>query len=463
MIIGLILATSSLVHFIRFGFPYSVVFDEVFYGNFTSYYWQGAYFFDQHPPFFKLLIAFIGQIFNLNNLSANWDSIGNEIPLELVMLRLIPLIAGILLPLVLYAISRRLNFSKISSLVIALLICLENSLIVQSRFILPDIFMLTTGFSSILFYLEYHKRLDMPRRSLFLLASIILSAIAFSIKWTGVTFLFLIIVIESYRLITESVGIKLFFKKISGFIGKYIIISAIIYVTLFAIHFSILPFSGKGDVFMTPSFQKTLTNNQYSSDDSIVKKGFVSKFIELNKVMFTANSGMTATHPNSSKWYTWPIMQRSIFYWQNNTTSSDSKHSYIYLLGNPFIYWFGTLSVLALILVSISKLITKKKLSNDPETSKVIIFITIGYLANLLPFMLIGRVMFLYHYETALIFSIIAIGFVLDAMQPKKKIVATIIVLAIALSAFIYWSPLTYGTPLTDTQMKSRMWFSSWR
>jgi len=119
--------------------------------------------------------------------------------------------------------------------------------------------------------------------------------------------------------------------------------------------------------------------------------------------------------------------------------------------------------VLALILVSISKLITKKKLSNDPETSKVIIFITIGYLANLLPFMLIGRVMFLYHYETALIFSIIAIGFVLDAMQPKKKIVATIIVLAIALSAFIYWSPLTYGTPLTDTQMKSRMWFSSWR
>jgi dolichyl-phosphate-mannose-protein mannosyltransferase len=214
---------------------------------------------------------------------------------------------------------------------------------------------------------------------------------------------------------------------------------------------------------MSQRFQKTLIGNSNYNDPNLVPSNFVEKITELNRVMFTSSSGMTATHPNSSKWYTWPIMQRSVFYWQDNATSTDSQHSYIYLLGNPFIYWLGTISVIMLILVSIFKLIIRKKLSIDPETSKVMIFITIGYLANLLPFMLIGRVMFLYHYETALIFSIMAVAFLVDIMVPKKKVIAIVLILAIALSAFIYWSPLTYGTPLTDLQMKSRMWLTTWR
>jgi dolichyl-phosphate-mannose-protein mannosyltransferase len=465
MIPILVLAMSAITHFIHFGKPASVVFDEVFYGNFASSYWQGSYFFDLHPPFVKLLYAFVGKIFDLDQFIVDWSSIGNSIPISVIGLRVLPMVAGLLLPLVIYAICRRLNFSKTASFVASTLVVLENSLIVQSRYILPDIIMLFFGFTAILLYLEYLKRLGMPARSWFFALSTLFAGVALSIKWTGVTFLFLIIIMEMVRLYYDSTKFISFIKKISVFIFQYLLISATIYISLFAIHFEVLPDSGKGDVFMSQRFQKTLVGNVNNGDATLAPINFWEKFTELNRVMFTSSSGMTATHPDSSKWYTWPIMQTSVFYWQDSATSTSAvpERSYIYLLGNPFIYWLGTLSIIALILLSVFKLITKRSLSNDPETSKVMLFIIIGYLANLLPFALIGRVMFLYHYESALVFSIIAIIYFVDLLQPRKKVYAVIFILIVALSAFIYWSPLTYGTPLTDQQLQSRMWLSSWR
>lgn len=465
MIPIIILALSSISHFVHYGKPASVVFDEVFYGNFASSYLQGNYFFDLHPPFVKLLFAFVGKIFNIERFIIDWSSIGNSIPIEVVVLRTLPMIAGLLLPIIVYAICRRLDFSKTASFIGALLIILENSLTVQSRYILPDIIMLSTGFSSILFYLEYVKRIGLQNKSWFIAISTVLAGVTLSIKWTGATFLILILIMEIARLYFDSTKFLKLIRESALFCSKYLIISLIIYVSLFFVHFKILPNSGSGDVFMSQRFQKTLIGNQNYNDPYLENTSFIENFTELNRVMFTSSSGMTATHPNSSKWYTWPIMHRSIFYWQDSTASADPepKRSYIYLLGNPFIYWLGTLSILTLILLSIFKLLTKRSLSNDPETSKVMLFLIIGYLANLLPFALIGRVMFLYHYETALVFSIIAIGYFVDLLQPRKKVYAIVFIAIIALSAFIYWSPLTYGTPITDKQLQSRMWLSSWR
>lgn len=458
----LILLISSIVHLFRFGFPKSVVFDEVFYGNFMTYYWQGTYFFDQHPQFFKILIAFVGQLFGLSNLNANWDSIGNQLPTELILVRIVSIISGIVLPLVIYYICRRFDISKTASTVGALLVTFENSLIVQSRYILPDVVMLLFGFLAILFYLEYTRRMMDSNKAFFLAISTISAGIALSIKWTGLTFLFMIILLESYRYYYNSNSLKEYFRYIPIFIGKYLLICGFIYVSLFAIHFSILPLSGKGDVFMTNDFQKTLVGNTESGNQTI-EISFWQKFAELNRVMYQTNAGMTATHPNSSKWYTWPIMMRSVFYWQGNSGTGTETNAYIYLLGNPFIYWLGSLTMIFTILYIIIKLILHKNISRDPNTSKLLLFIAVGYLANWLPFALIGRVMFLYHYEVALIFSIIAITYWISSLQPKNKKVVSIVLVFFTLISFIYWSPLTYGLPLDNDQLQQRMWLSGWR
>ncbi len=453
MVPAIILAISAFFHFIHFGFPASVVFDEVYYGNFASNYWQGNYFFDIHPPLVKLLYAFVGKIIGISNQIADWSTIGNTLPEALVELRVVPMIAGTILPIIIYAICRRLNFSKTASFVAGILVCLENSLLVQSRFILPDIIMLVFGFSSILFYLEYTRRIILPRSSLFFALSAIFASFAVSIKWTSLTFFLVIFFLEIYRLYEDGNNFKTSFKKITYFIFKYVVILLAIYISFFAIHFTALPYSGKGDVFMTDRFQKSLAGSKYFGDPNIEELGFVSKFLELNKVMFTSNQTMTATHPYSSKWYSWPVMQKPVFYWQDKA-SPNGDNSYIYLFGNPFIYWLGTFVIFMLALVSIFKFLEHKQLIDNPENSKVALILIVGYFTNIFPFMLIGRVMFLYHYETALIFSIIAIAFFVELLKPKLKILTSIIILVIAFFAFIYWSPLTYGTVLNQQEIK---------
>ena len=121
--------------------------------------------------------------------------------------------------------------------------------------------------------------------------------------------------------------------------------------------------------------------------------------------MLRSSTTMTATHSYSSLWFTWPIMLRPIFYWQN-----VEQTRFIYLLGNPFIYLFGILSI-----SYISLLILLRKIKDNTSA-----FIVTGFICNFLPFIIIGRVMFLYHYEVALIFAIMAIAFLLDSIESEK-------------------------------------------
>ncbi|MFA6601457.1 MAG: phospholipid carrier-dependent glycosyltransferase [Candidatus Paceibacterota bacterium] len=465
MIPVVIFAISALFHYLYAGIPHAVVFDEVYYGNILAQYWNGTYFFDMHPPFVKLLLTLVAYLIGLFKYNIDWSVIGNPLPGLAVALRTVPMMAGTLLSVVIYYLSRRINLSKSVSFTIAILLCLENSLITQSRFLLLDIIMILAGFSAILFYLEYIRTAPGRKRQWYVFLSAFCVAAAVSTKWTALAFPFFIFLLEVYRLIDWKLKFKEHLKKqffgLLRFAWPYVTVTIILYTSLFAIHFSLLYRSGTGDAFMTPEFQKTLVGNLNGANPALATKGFFGKFFELNDVMFEVNHNMTATHSYSSKWYTWPFTYRSIFYWQDTAPAAGQPRAYIYLLGNPFIYWLGALAMATIILGGLFSKIQGEK--SEALRNKLWLFIVIGYLVNYLPFIFIGRVMFLYHYEAALIFTILGIGYLLDFLKPRTKIICIVLILAIALTAFIYWSPLTYGLPITDVQLQARMWLASWR
>ncbi|MEK7539606.1 MAG: phospholipid carrier-dependent glycosyltransferase [Patescibacteria group bacterium] len=474
MIPVLLFAVSVITHFIFFGHPSAVVFDEVHLGTFISAYWHGSYFFDVHPPLGKLIFALFGYLFGAQNSVTDFTVIGNALPASITALRILPILAGTALPLIIYALCRRFNFSKTASMVAGLFIALENSLIVQSRFILLDSFILFFGFLSLLLYLEFVRRRtgNIPYSKIFLTFSVLFSAVAFNIKWTGLSFLALIVLMELYRqygTLSKKVLVNIFttIRKTLPLACLYIGATLFIYFGIFAIHFALLPHTGTGDAFMTPSFQKTLIDSRYATDSSLPSENIVIKFLELNARMFIANQSLTAPASYSSNWYTWPFMKQPIFYWQeSNSLDTASPNSYIYLLGNPFIYWLGTLTVILLIIKCIWLFLAKNRsiVSFGNSSHKfALFFILTGYLANLLPFIFIGRVMFLYHYETALVFSIIGIALLLDIIPLSRKRAIAITIIGLATLAFVFFSPLTYGTPLSDSGLTNRMWFFSWR
>ncbi len=458
----LILALSAITHFAYFGRPNQTVFDEVHFGKFLSGYLTGEYFFDIHPPLGKLLLSGAGYLSGFKP-GFSFANIGETFPdKQYQALRLLPALAGFLLPLVIYFLSLRLGFSRRGALLAGIFIIFENALNVQSRFMLLDSFLLLFGFLSLLFYLKSRD----TTFNLFLTG--IFGGLAASVKWTGGTFLAIIIILEFIGAIKNRWRIN--FKLTAVKTALLVVVPLLIYTGIFALHFSLLKKSGPGNAFMTPAFQKTLQNSPYQNDNSVKPMNFFKKFVELNTQMYLSNKGISAQHPYGSKWYSWPFLIRPVYFW-NKAEAPGGYESKIYLLGNPFIWWSSTIAVLYLVINFGVSLI--KKLKTD-FTSR---FVLLGFFINLLPFIGISRVMFLYHYFTSLVFAVLALAYLIDPEQNdgrvshpvsfgtsktnKKSLFAFFAFFSILF--FFFFAPFTYGLPLTPQESSLLFWLPSWR
>ncbi|MFA6295445.1 MAG: phospholipid carrier-dependent glycosyltransferase [Candidatus Paceibacterota bacterium] len=461
--ITILIILSAFTHFIYFGRPAELVFDEVYFGNFASAYNTGMYFFDIHPPLGKLLISAAGYIGGFNAVSTDYAAIGNTFTdSAYIWYRILPILAGFLLPIVIFLLCRKLKLSPLASFLAGLFIILENSLLIQSRFIFLDSFLLLFGFLSLYFYLSARQSESRRHFLLNFILSAIFVTLSFSVKWTGLSFFGLIALAETWDLFRNVksfvVWKKYFFRAL-----LFSLISFIIYFSIFAIHFSLLPKSGPGDAFMTQSFQKTLEGSDQVNNINTKPLGLAGKFLELNEEMYLANKTLTFKHTYSSEWYSWPYMARPIYYWVHKESLEGAPlvESKIYLLGNPFIYWLSSLAVILLIMQMFFKSLYQR--SFCWKGYKVPTFIIIGYLANLLPFILIGRVMFLYHYLSALVFAIIIMVYLIDQIKVhRRKIAISVGLLLLFTVSFIFFSPFSYGLPLDTDHQNERFWFSNW-
>ncbi len=447
----ILLTLGFLTRFMFFGQPNSTVFDEVHFGKFVSAYYTHQYYYDIHPPLGKLIIAGFSKLFDYKA-EYSFGQIGDKFQDKKYMaMRFLPSLAGSLLPLVIYLVALRLGFKSLVAFATGLFIIFDNAILTQSRLILMDAFLYLFGFLCLLFYLRYRQK-DGPEKTNLIWLSVF-GALAASIKWTGLTFLALVGLFELYDIYRSrtSIGrlLKSDFPKLVLF---YVLIPLVIYFSFFVLHFALLPKSGPGDAFMDVRFQKTLIGNVHQNDSSIKSMNVFEKFVDLNKQMYLGNTRLTAIHPYGSKWYTWPFMSRPIFYWVLNNAR-------IYYLGNPTIWWSSTIAMLMLL---ISYLTTKT------ERNFTASFLLAGYVFNILPFLGIKRVMFLYHYAIALIFAILMLAYLFDkSLEPdhhkqKKPQRLLIILLLISAVSFIFFAPLSYGLSLSPSQYQLRTWFNGW-
>ena len=258
-------------------------------------------------------------------------------------------------------------------------------------------------------------------------------AMAVSVKWSGLGFLLGAVCFALLTINKQEIGYKKLTLSNSIYYGLIILIT---YVAIF------LP-----DTYLNPSY------------------GFFEKhqqILSYHQTMVTGNE-----HPYCSKWYTWPSMFRPIGYFfevtpiNNGNTASYFKA--IHLFPNPFIYWFSSLSIiLMMIQFAINPLI------NSIQNQKELIlkgFICFGYLTNFLPWAFVERCLFLYHYQTASIFSFLALAWYLsqllnsDKLQYRSIFVLTAIVILVS---FLYWLPLQMGFLMPDYEFYRRMWFNNW-
>ncbi|EEP76668.1 dolichyl-phosphate-mannose--protein mannosyltransferase 4 [Uncinocarpus reesii 1704] len=265
---------AFVTRFYKINYPDQVVFDEVHFGKFASYYLQRTYFFDVHPPFAKLLFAFVGWLVGYDG-HFLFDNIGdsyveNKVPY--VALRSLPATLGSLTVPLVFLIMWESGYSLPACVLSAGLVLFDNAHIGEDRLILLDATLVISMTLSIYCYIRFHKlrHASFSRKwwKWLLLTGISLSCVI-STKYVG---LFSFVTIGSAVLIdlwdllnvNRRGGALTMVQFGQHFVSRafgLIVIPFFFYLFWFQVHFAVLNKSGPGDNFMSPEFQETLSDN----------------------------------------------------------------------------------------------------------------------------------------------------------------------------------------------------------
>ena len=125
--------------------------------------------------------------------------------------------------------------------------------------------------------------------------------------------------------------------------------------------------------------------------------------LENQRFMFTYHAGLVATHPYSSRWWQWLLDLRPILYY---LSYGDGTVSTIGAFVNPLLCWGGLLALPVLAY-------------RAAKRDRTALFLLVGYLAQVLPWVFISRLTFEYHYFAATLFLVLALGYVFDRLRQR--------------------------------------------
>ncbi|XP_071622232.1 protein O-mannosyl-transferase 1 isoform X5 [Heliangelus exortis] len=199
---------------------------------------------------------------------------------------------------------------------------------------------------------------------------------------------------------------------------------------------------------------------------------FMAKFTELQWKILTLKNEETE-HKYSSSPLDWITMDTNIAYWLHPTSGAQ-----IHLLGN--VVTWASADVAALIYTSLSLwyLVRRQRKIYDIPEDAWQLWVSAGgiclggWAVNYLPFFLMEKTLFLYHYLPALTFQILLIPIVLQHLgnhlcrPPLLKSMFSALVIAWFSSIYLVYctfSPVTYGEPsLSVPELKDLRWKDSW-
>lgn len=189
-------------------------------------------------------------------------------------------------------------------------------------------------------------------------------------------------------------------------------------------------------------------------------------FIEYHRQMWSFHTTLNTPHDYMANPLTWPIQLRpTSFYWRNLTDhpglcslSPDTKCiAAVTSLGNPVLWWLGTLCAILAPAIGIFVRRGDCKLW----------FVAIGFIGGWLPWVqYLNRTTFTFYSIVILPWIIISICYVADWIKEVfSPVVRTYIIrlsTAIIFAASIFFYPIWTAMPVPYDFWYMHMWFSSW-
>jgi dolichyl-phosphate-mannose--protein O-mannosyl transferase/Gpi18-like mannosyltransferase len=386
--IAVIVAAAAALRFWNLNHPNELVFDEVHFVGQARHYLHGETFLDPHPPLAKVLIALGIKLFG-------------DVPWAW---RVGVAAMGTILSGVTYLLGRRMFRSRPAAALAASFVLTDGFFLVDSRIAVIDIVYLTFAAISYLLMFRFIQSPDWRdrRRTLIFLGISLGLCLGSKLYVPAITFLLVtgfiaFTLARSETAKTRATNSNQRNGRVAGAVLMLAGIAAAFYLACFIPHYYLGWWGGIADLF------------HYYKD-----------------VMWYEKSVSTATHPYASPWWSWPLMLRPVAYWQNfpqgDTTGAVAT---IWGAGNPILWW-GVIPAMT---------ITAVRAIERPDLTRT--FIVIGYLANYVIWIPIGRILFLYHYMPSVYIGYLALGAVLaDFWEGKCEFWETFAVLIAMLPAF---------------------------
>ena len=172
---------------------------------------------------------------------------------------------------------------------------------------------------------------------------------------------------------------------------------------------------------------------------------------------YHSTPGLGMDHPFYSPWWEWPIIGKPMFYaTEQYIPRTSSTHHSIFCFGNPVI-WYGALAAL---LYTVFTWLKTRHYRIDGEEQRWHItarnydnhygFVFVGLLAQYLPWVLVPRGTYIYHYFASIPFLIMMISLCLSHDSRRGQRTGRIIgyiVIALSLACFVILLPYATGLP----------------
>ncbi|XP_070286510.1 protein O-mannosyl-transferase 1 isoform X2 [Myotis yumanensis] len=261
-------AAGLLSRLWRLTYPRAVVFDEVYYGQYISFYMKRVFFLDgSGPPFGHMLLALGGYLGGFDG-NFVWNRIGAEYSSNVPVwsLRLLPALAGALSVPMAYQILWELRFSHCAAMGAALLMLIENALITQARLMLLESLLIFFNLLAVLSYLKFSNSQKHRPFSLSWWLWLTLTGVACScavgIKYMGI-FTYLLVLgvaaVHTWHLIGDrALSNVCVLCHVLARAVALVVVPAVTYLLFFYVHLTLLCRSGPHDQIMSSAFQASL-------------------------------------------------------------------------------------------------------------------------------------------------------------------------------------------------------------
>ncbi|MBE9175787.1 phospholipid carrier-dependent glycosyltransferase [Synechocystis salina LEGE 06155] len=463
-----ILIISYFTYFHNYNYPQAVFWDENYHIPAAQKYLNQTFFMYEHPPLGPMLIALGEKLLHSNNFSNQFNDVyyAKDFPpnFSFTGYRFIPTVCAWLLPLIFFFIALNLVGNRIIAFLLSFLVLFDNAMIVHFRAAMLEAPLMLFIALSILFFLlalknkKYNKRLVISSIGLGVSVGLVATT-----KITGLIVLLLIPLLFS----------KLFpqWQKVALSLGIVLISFVVTFVTVWQIHFSIAKninpnLDNSGYFNISAEYREFIDQNKQNEIWS-----FPLRLQEHFKHVKNYQKGvpkldLSKPDENGSPSLFWPLGARAINYrWE---TADGVIYKYLYLQANPVVWILGLSGVLGTtalffiyIFFSLREAITKRFLMAT---------FWLLYWSYMVIISQLGRVMYLYHYFPALLFSFCLFSLLIEeARQIGNMLLTTrykILILAVLSAAIFvsyrFYSPLTYYQPLNDEQFRQRMIFPLW-